>query len=141
MRNRIFVLLVLTIAFGVAARAQIYTQSVLYNFGSSSSDGSYPFGGLVMDTAGNLYGTNWSGGGSLNCSPYSGCGTVFKLDSSGSETILHTFTGGADGAGPFASLTIDAAGEFDWADSPGGEFKPFAGGAWGGFLIPGLRAS
>ena len=129
MRKRIFVLLVLTIALGVAARAQIYTQSVLYNFGLSSGDGSYPFGGLVMDTAGNLYGTNWSGGGSLNCSPYSGCGTVFKLDSSGNETILHTFTGGADGAGPVASLTMDAAGNLYGTTSAGGISTHYAGGA------------
>jgi hypothetical protein len=37
-------------------------------------------------------------------------GTVFKLDAAGNETLLHSFTGGADGAYPYAGLAMDAAG-------------------------------
>ena len=129
MRARICAGLLLTIALVVAGEAQTYTQSVLYNFGSSSADGLYPFGGLVRDAAGNLYGTTWSGGGSLNCSPYSGCGTVFMLDSSGSESVLHTFTGGTDGAGPVASVTRDGAGNLYGTTSAGGVSSHYAGGA------------
>jgi uncharacterized repeat protein (TIGR03803 family) len=53
-----------------------------------------------MDATGNLYGPTYTGG-SGTCIPSVGCGTVFKLDTSGNETILHTFTGlGGDGANP-----------------------------------------
>jgi uncharacterized repeat protein (TIGR03803 family) len=135
MRGRISVTLALTIAVGVAGQAQTFTQSILHNFGSSSTDGGYPFGGLVMDTAGNLYGTNWSGGGSLNCSPYSGCGTVFKLDGGGNESILHVFAGGTDGAGPVASLTLDGAGNLYGTTSAGGISSHYAGGAGTVFKI------
>jgi uncharacterized repeat protein (TIGR03803 family) len=135
MRNRIFVLTTLTIALGVAVNAQTYTNNTLYSFGLSSNDGAHPFGGLVRDSAGNLYGTNWSGGGSLNCSPYDGCGTVFQLDSSGKQTILHAFTGGADGSGPVASLTIDAAGNLYGTTSAGGISTHYAGGAGTAFKI------
>src|SRR6266851_8410752 len=128
MRARICAGLLLTVALVGAAEAQTYIQNVLYNFGSSSADGLYPFGGLVRD-AGNLYGTTWSGGGSLNCSPYSGCGTVFMLDGSGNESILHTFTSGTDGAGPVASLTRDAAGNLYGTTSAGGISSHYAGGA------------
>jgi uncharacterized repeat protein (TIGR03803 family) len=46
-----------------------------------------------------LYGTTW-GGGATNC----GCGTVFAVTPSGSETVLHRFEGGKDGAFPSAGL-------------------------------------
>jgi uncharacterized repeat protein (TIGR03803 family) len=69
-------------------------------------DGAYPQATLVMDTQGNLYGTTAAGGTGAPCS----CGTVFKLDPSGNETILHSFTGGTDGASPDAGLVLDAQG-------------------------------
>ena len=106
------------ILLSVFAQAQTYTESVLYSFGSSSSDGINPWGGLVMDSAGNLYGTT-NVGGDLNCHSINfnfgaGCGTVFKIDALGNETILHTFHGGKDGANPVNSLTIDESGESVW---------------------------
>src|SRR5258708_35673072 len=113
MRARICAGLLLTIALVGAAEAQTYTPSVLYNFGSSSADGVYPFGGLVRDAAGNLYGTTWSGGGSLNCSPYSGCGMGVMLDSSGSGSGLHTFSGGTDEAVAGRFVVEDGAGGCD----------------------------
>jgi uncharacterized repeat protein (TIGR03803 family) len=68
-------------------------ETVFYNF-------SFPMGiepsGLVMDSAGNFYGTTY-GGGSPACG--GGCGVVFKLDISGNETVLYGFTGGTDGWG------------------------------------------
>jgi uncharacterized repeat protein (TIGR03803 family) len=71
-------------------------------------DGGYPFAGLVMDPAGNLYGTTFFGGGT-GCE--GGCGTVFELTAGGAETILHRFTGRADGGYPRAALVQDAAGK------------------------------
>ncbi len=53
-----------------------------------------------MDHAGNLYGTT-NGGGP---------GTVFKVDASGNETVLHRFTGSSDGANPQGHLVFDANG-------------------------------
>jgi len=78
------------------------TESVVYSF-TVSGDGQYPFAGLVWDFAGNLYGTTQYGGAFGN-------GTVFKVDRNGTETVLYSFTGGADGANPRAHLTRDIAG-------------------------------
>ncbi len=86
-----------------------WTESILYNF-TGSTDGGQPYGGLVLDAAGNLYGTT-NIGGSSNCNL--GCGTVFKLrpGSGGwSETVLYTFSGGSDGREPYARLLSDASG-------------------------------
>jgi uncharacterized repeat protein (TIGR03803 family) len=77
-------------------------ETVLYNF-TGGDDGSDPVGPLVRDAFGNLYGVTESGGAS-------GQGVVFKLDPSGKETVLYTFTGGADGAVPTAGLTRDLSG-------------------------------
>jgi uncharacterized repeat protein (TIGR03803 family) len=134
MRIRIHLVIAFACALSAQTYAQTYNPTILYDFGSSSKDGAYPFGGLVRDSAGNLFGTSWSGG-SLNCSPYSGCGTVFKLDSAGNETILHTFTGGDDGAGPVASLAIDGAGNLYGTTSAGGISAHYAGGAGTVFKI------
>jgi len=77
----------------------IYT--VLHTF--TGADGGSPgFSGVIQDKEGNLYGTTIDGG-DLSCSGYygeSGCGTVFKVDPTGKETVLHSFTGGADGRSP-----------------------------------------
>jgi len=98
-------------------------ETVLYSFkGSANGDGAKPNAGLVMDAAGNLYGTTFYGGsygGSGVCTLYfglyagapSGCGTVFKLDPTGHETVLHSFTGAnGDGAYPNDFVTMDSAG-------------------------------
>src|SRR5215471_5544298 len=85
-------------------------ETVLYTF-TCGADGGFPPAGLIRDAAGNLYGTTSSGGNTsaTNCVP-SGCGVVFKLDSSGQETVLYAFSGGPDGNIPQASLIRDAAG-------------------------------
>jgi uncharacterized repeat protein (TIGR03803 family) len=90
------------------ARAQNY--KVLYSF-TGRADGGQPMAGLISDGAGNLYGTTQSGGILTGpCAPQ-GCGVVFKLDSTGKETVLYTFTGGADGASPDSALVRDGAGD------------------------------
>ena len=70
---------------------------------SSCADGEYPAAPLVLDAAGNLYGTTAFGGAYQNCNGLA-CGVVFKLDPSGKETVLHSFTGGSDGALPSGRL-------------------------------------
>jgi uncharacterized repeat protein (TIGR03803 family) len=93
------------------------TLTVLYSFQGSnpSNDGGRPVGRLVADAVGNLYGTTEYGGSGgctidfPNTQNRIGCGTVFKLDTAGSETLLHSFTG-ADGSFPLAGLLIDPQG-------------------------------
>jgi uncharacterized repeat protein (TIGR03803 family) len=95
-----------------------WTEKVLYSFCSVSGcvDGENPlFGRLARDAAGNLYGTTIFGGND------SSDGVVFKLDSSGKETVLHVFSGGADGSNPKAGLTIDAAGNLYGTAAYGGD--------------------
>jgi uncharacterized repeat protein (TIGR03803 family) len=77
-------------------------ETLLYSFTGTNGDGAYPEAPLVRDSAGNLYGTTMSGG-------VNAVGTVFKLDSTGQETVLHAFNG-VDGAQPVAGLILDQAG-------------------------------
>jgi uncharacterized repeat protein (TIGR03803 family) len=81
-------------------------ETVLHTFsclGCPAHDGISPNGSLMLDSAGNLYGTTNAGGSA-------GLGTVYKLDPTGHETVLHNFTNGADGANPTAGVTMDSAG-------------------------------
>src|SRR5579885_2593117 len=98
------------VAFPHWAEAQ--TLTVLYSF-TGQADGGFPNASLIRDSAGNLYGTT-AGGGAF------GWGTVFELDSTGKETMLYSFTDGADGATPYASVIRDAAGNLYGTTSAGG---------------------
>lgn len=109
-----------------------WTEAVLYNFCSltSCADGEDPARGpLARDTSGNLYGTTDFGGTYSNCNGT--CGVVFKLDTVGKESVLHDFTGGADGAGPYAGLTIDSSGNLYGAAIQGGDLKCTDGDGYG----------
>ncbi len=89
------------------------TETVLYSF-TGGSDGGEPVAGLIRDSAGNFYGTTFSGGSSDN-------GVVFKLSKSGSETVLHSFAGGSsDGAHPWGGLIQDDKGNIYGTTSGGG---------------------
>ena len=82
---------------------------MLYSF-TGSEDRAQPYGSLVFDSSGNLYGTT-NFGGDTNCNL--GCGTVFKLSPGSSgwiKYLLYTFTGGSDGGEPDARVLFDAAG-------------------------------
>lgn len=93
----------------VTPSAPAQSFNVLYSFTGTGGDGANPLAGLVRDTAGNLYGTTSSGGGT-GCGG-GGCGTVFKVKQNGQEKVLYSFLGsGGDGANPYASLIQDAAG-------------------------------
>ena len=95
-------------------------ETILYSFPGRNGFGASPQGSLIMDNAGNLYGTTFNGG-SDDCSGI-GCGTVFKLSPSGDETILHAFTGYPDGDGsnPSGSLLLDNAGHLFGTTQGGG---------------------
>jgi uncharacterized repeat protein (TIGR03803 family) len=86
-------------------------ETVLYNF-LGAPDGWIPLGGVIRDLAGNLYGTTVLGGA------FNG-GIVFRIDPSGSESILHSFKG-SDGAGPVSALVQDGAGNLYGTTPDGG---------------------
>jgi uncharacterized repeat protein (TIGR03803 family) len=86
-----------------------WEHSVLYSF-TGGADGGEPYKGVTIDRQGNLYGTAVTGG-SGGCE--GGCGVAYKLTKSGgmwNQTIIHAFTGGDDGSGPGARVTIDRSG-------------------------------
>ena len=88
-------------------------ETSLYNF-SGTPDGISPAGVVIRDSEGNFYGTTQFGGasapGSVCSSTSFACGTVFRLDRTGKETVLHSFSDGADGSGPQAGLVRDEEG-------------------------------
>jgi len=123
-----------------------WTEKTLFNF-TSTSTGTRPFGGLIFDSAGNLYGTTQLGGVvKKGCN--SGCGTVFKLSpaqGSWKETVLYEFNGGtADGEQPVGGVVFDQSGNLYGTTSFGGitasecgegcgtvfKLTPNSGGAW-----------
>jgi uncharacterized repeat protein (TIGR03803 family) len=83
--------------------------TLLYSFPGGTAGGP-PVGPLAQDRDGNLYGATLVGGpppcDQSGSQVY--CGVVFKLDTSGVETVLYTFTGGADGGEPFSGPVRDA---------------------------------
>lgn len=106
-------------------------ETLLYSF-TGGADGAYPISGLVRDTKGNYYGTTEEGG-NLACSYFGingGCGTVFKLESNGSLKVLHTFSGGVDGAGP-QGLLLDKTGNLYGITFLGGDLNCFTGDGCG----------
>jgi uncharacterized repeat protein (TIGR03803 family) len=103
----------------VFALAPDGTETVLHAF-TASNDGSGPYGGLIADDAGNLYGTTASGG-SDGCGGIDyGCGTVFRVSAGGKEKVLYAFNGGSDGAYPMAGVVADKKGNLYGTTSDGG---------------------
>jgi uncharacterized repeat protein (TIGR03803 family) len=89
-------------------------ETVLYAF-TGGADGANPFADLILDAAGNLYGTASEGG------DFYGNGVVFKLSpTTRKQTVLYTFPGGADGAGPSSRLVLRGAGDLYGTTSAGG---------------------
>src|SRR5579871_1742780 len=74
------------------------TEAVLHAFGNAD-DGAAPFGNLIADKTGNLFGTTEGGG-------VYGAGTAFRVTPGGKEEILYAFTGGNDGGAPYAGLLL-----------------------------------
>ncbi len=91
------------VVFKVAKGGLSWTEHVLYQF-AGGTDAQLPIGGVIFDSAGNLYGTTESGGSH-------GLGTVFELTSSGSgwtEQILYSFHSTIDGYYPQTGLIFDS---------------------------------
>jgi len=88
-------------------------ETVLHNF-AGGDGGQGPYAGVVRDTAGNLYGTTVYGG-------TANAGVVYRLDAQGNETVLYSFTGGADGANPYAGVILDSAGNLYGTTYNGGQ--------------------
>lgn len=96
-----------------ASRDPTYTS--LYEFKGGANDGCNPGAKVVLDAAGNIYGTTDF------CDPYGdGDGVVFKLTPDGTETILHFFTGGADGAQPDGAVRLLRNGDMIGTTTSGG---------------------
>jgi uncharacterized repeat protein (TIGR03803 family) len=129
-------------AYGVGAVFELrpaagggWTEHVLYSFNNTGTNGYDPFGGVILDAGGNLYGTAAAGG------TYSR-GTVFELvrqpGGGWSEKTLHNFASGSDGAYPYGNLTFDASGNLYGTAYYGGanndgivyELKPNSSGGW-----------
>src|SRR5271165_2940807 len=108
----LFFLLVLLLVLLTPQPAQAQTFKVLHTF-TGGVDGAWPYAGLTMDRAGNLYGTTQNGG-KVGCGSGSGCGTVFKLSHKGSGwvfTPLYSFQAGSDGAVPTARVIFGPDGK------------------------------
>ena len=94
-------------------------ETVLYSF-AGGSDGEYPVGGLVRDSAGNLYGATESGG-YPDCGYGNTCGTIYKVDKHGKETVLYRFGSLPDGHTAESSLLLDKAGNLYGTTEAGGD--------------------
>jgi len=127
-----------------------WNETVLYSFcsvGPNCEDGGYPgYAPVILDSAGNLYGTGYDGGAN-------GFGVVFELspgESGWTESVLYSFANGTDGAVPNSGVIMDASGNL-YGTTPGGgtntngtvfELSP-SGGGWTeqviyNYVIPGF---
>jgi uncharacterized repeat protein (TIGR03803 family) len=110
---RTFLASVVLLASGALSFGQ--TETVIYSFqGQPGKDGYYPENSaLVLDSAGNLYGTTtYGGGGPCYAKPYAGCGMIFQLVPSSSggawtESAIWRFRGGTDGGYPGGLIASD----------------------------------
>jgi uncharacterized repeat protein (TIGR03803 family) len=113
-----------------------WTESVLFNFGTSEIPEGSPYAGVILDASGNLYGTIYNGGVHND-------GAVFELSPGAggvwTETYLHSFaSGGKDGFNPQGGVVFDAAGNLYGTTFNGGaytygiafELTPKVGGGW-----------
>jgi uncharacterized repeat protein (TIGR03803 family) len=113
----------------------VWTEETVYSFGAVSGDGGYSFEPVAIDSSGNIWGT------SQQLGAY-GFGAIYEIspNSSGgwTETIVHSFAGGTDGAYPECGFIFDAAGNLYGTTTYGGssshgiifELSPAVGGGW-----------
>jgi len=118
-------LLALVFVFPVlATESWAASEKVLYNF-KGGADGAYPSSPLLIDSAGNLYGTTSTGGSGRNCpqGEVPGCGVIYKLvlvNGGWQQNVIYTFQGGSDGAYPVGNLVFGAFGNLYGAAEGGG---------------------
>lgn len=118
-----------------------WSEKVLHSFDDNGTDGADPYGVVILDSAGNLYGTTYYGGTNTCGGP--GCGIVFELspgdDGTWTETVLHNFNfDGRDGENPAAGLLLDSGRNLYGSTTGGGandegavfELKVKNGGGW-----------
>lgn len=101
-------------AFELTSKSGNWNEKMLHAF-AGKTDGAFPNGGFVRIVSGEVYGTTLKGGAN-------GFGTIFKIDSSGTKTILYSFKG-TDGAYPNGALVRDSAGNFYGTTTYGGTSK------------------
>lgn len=89
------------------------SETVVHSFAGGTGDGAYPYAGVTLDAAGNLYSTAYEGGAD-------GLGIVFQLTPGGTETLLHSFSGGSDGANPNSNLMANRRGVLFGTAATGG---------------------
>ncbi|MFZ0320243.1 MAG: choice-of-anchor tandem repeat GloVer-containing protein [Candidatus Sulfotelmatobacter sp.] len=111
-----------------------WKETILYDFQNNEVDGTYPYGNLIFDSSGSLYGTTAGGGANFN-------GTVYELTPAKAgkwtETILHNFNF-TDGISPNAGVIFDASGNLYGTTLSGGaygygtvfEMTPQGSGGW-----------
>src|ERR1700733_3691255 len=133
LRGAAFLIAVAAI-LGIGAGSAVAQESVLYNFGNTSTDGAGPESALIFDSKGNLYGTTLSGGAHS-------FGTVFELSPGiagvWTETILYSFGVTTSDAGGPQSVVFDSKGNL-YGTAGGGQYgygsvfelSPQAGGIW-----------
>jgi uncharacterized repeat protein (TIGR03803 family) len=126
--------------FRLAPSTTGWIHSVLYSF-AGGADGGEPYKGVTLDSKGNVYGTAGVGGLYVGPCVDTGCGVVFKLTNSGGTwkyRVIHSFTGGNDGYGPGAGVTVDSHGNIYGMTPTGGanglgivyQLQPGANGNW-----------
>jgi hypothetical protein len=112
-------------------KGDAWTETVLYVFlGKNHNDGNTPAGGVLIDAAGNLYGTTayGGGGGCILLGTNVGCGTVYELSPPAQkggawrETVLYSFKGDSDGQLPVGDLAFDKQGNLYGATQYGGGY-------------------
>ncbi|MGB8011775.1 MAG: Ig-like domain-containing protein [Terriglobales bacterium] len=116
------------VLFKVRNTATGWVYSVIHAFQGGPNDGGSPYGNLIFDSAGNIYGT---AAGGLQPSG-SCCGGVYKITKSGKITWLYVFQGGADGASPESGVVFDKNGNLYGATRTGGGGNPdYCGSGYG----------
>jgi uncharacterized repeat protein (TIGR03803 family) len=118
-------------AFQLSPSNGSWTYTAIHEFNPNVKDGAQPFAGLVFDSAGNLYGTTFTGGAFRG-------GTVYELtpDAGGwTERILHHFGKGNDGFAPTAAVVIDDAGNLYGTTEAGGGANHVCGSSGCGTLF------
>jgi uncharacterized repeat protein (TIGR03803 family) len=130
---------VASVAVALATTTWAQTEAILHSFAGGSTDGSYPVGGLIFDSKGNLYDTTYGGVGS--CEVNLGCGVAFELvagpNGTWTENVLYTFDlSGGGTLNPSGPLTFDSQGNLYGMSENGGsqllgtvfELSPGSGG-------------
>lgn len=124
-RSVLVILSLAAITFTLTLSATAQIETVLYSFPSLGSNGANPDGGLIFDSAGNMYGVTELGGQTICSRSTYGCGVVYEMSPNGTggwmETPLYAFTGLTDGNFPTNNLVMDAVGNLYGVTVTGGD--------------------